>query len=266
MSERWTDKKRGYVSNLFPPIVKNVSYAAAAVGETGKLDMSFGFFNGIRIQRFGLYEKVYQYKPDGSFVVPGDLNPEGTSGTADTSGVCPQGVRIGYTTLQMNINESQGLSIIGGGTGVYTWEVVIGGGSMSGSVYTAPSSNVNCLENPTITLSCNGVVMDSLRLSINAHGQGTWVYFVYKVETLWCGSEEFGGFTYCGMTRDFFDCTDRYLFSDGVMAGGVFGDTCEECYDYGAPGTTLSYFVAHPVADGRSNQDKLEGCCPAGLL
>lgn len=105
----------------------------------------------------------------------------GVSGIGDTNcltwkvkiKVCEEckGV-IGYTTLQMSVSGTQTLTVVGWKAGeVYSWETTSGSinPSTGNSVtYTAPSSNVNCANNPTITLTCRGNVVDTLEIAIRS--------------------------------------------------------------------------------------------------
>lgn len=80
---------------------------------------------------------------------------------------------IGFTTQQMSVNGSQTLNAVGGAGCALGWSITSGGGSLSAStgssvVYTAPSSNFNCTNNPTIALSCNGTQVATLGLAVNA--------------------------------------------------------------------------------------------------
>jgi hypothetical protein len=88
------------------------------------------------------------------------------------TGICSGSIE--YTTLLMDFNEQQLLSISDpSGCSEYKWELS-GGGSLSNeegntTVYTAPASNASCAYNPTITLSCrkkNGAYNQIDQLSI----------------------------------------------------------------------------------------------------
>jgi hypothetical protein len=93
-----------------------------------------------------------------------------------TINACPESVSIGYTTQSMQVNEQQTLNAIaeGGYCGdlVYAWEIISGGGSLNTNegaevIYTAPATNPNCVNNPIITLKCNGVLRDNLKIAVN---------------------------------------------------------------------------------------------------
>ena len=98
---------------------------------------------------------------------------------------------IGYTSLQMSVSGSQTLTASGAqDDDCYAWAITSGGGSLSvltgkSVVYTAPASNANCSSNPTITLSCGGVAIDTIKLAVNADTSGNWAvntYTEYKCE------------------------------------------------------------------------------------
>jgi hypothetical protein len=72
---------------------------------------------------------------------------------------CPPPI-MGFSSRQMTVNGIQTLTASGGGGGPYIWSITSGAGTLSGTsgisvVYTAPSSNPNCLNNPVITVTDN---------------------------------------------------------------------------------------------------------------
>lgn len=82
---------------------------------------------------------------------------------------------ISYTSLLMSCGGQQTLTAIGG-CGPWSWAVTAGGGTISfnpndsgEAVYTAPATNVNCVDNPTITLTdcCGGSA--SISLAVNCY-------------------------------------------------------------------------------------------------
>jgi len=93
--------------------------------------------------------------------------------------------KISYTTNAMNISETQNLSA----TKItdacktkakLTWTA--SNGSISPStgrdvVYTAPATNLNCDESADITLYCDGKVIDTLHITVNASGTGMAVVY-----------------------------------------------------------------------------------------
>jgi len=82
---------------------------------------------------------------------------------------------IAYTTQGMSVNEEQTLSVTTPADNcIYSWAITSGGGSLSAAsgnsvVYTAPSTNANCANNATITLTTLGSVCDSLGIAVNAN-------------------------------------------------------------------------------------------------
>ena len=82
-------------------------------------------------------------------------------------------LEIGYTSLQMSVDASQTLTAIEG-CPPYSWSKTAGGGTLTPSedtltaLYTAPSSNPNCINNPTIVLTdCCGS-SDQITIAVNA--------------------------------------------------------------------------------------------------
>jgi len=170
--------------------------------------------------------------------------------------------------------------------GDYTWSLT-GGGSLSGSTYTAPSSNANCSDNGVVSLLCDGVVIDSCTIA-SSSGTGWAAYIEYT----------YAGMA-CGWTWAVFGCN-----SCGYVGGCNVGDSCPNDYlppfecvaeiyyyreydcednDVGAYppdqqacsaiGTSTSMNCAHEIpvqgvggiVDVRTDQQKADGCCPDGL-
>ena len=80
----------------------------------------------------------------------------------------------------MSVGGSQTLTVTGSSGGTYTWATTSGsivpteGTSVT---YTAPASNANCSNNPTITLTCGGNVVDTITIAVN---QVTSSYAAYE--------------------------------------------------------------------------------------
>lgn len=191
---------------------------------------------------------------------------------------------IGYTTTNMQINETQQLHVVNGVSGPYTWQVTGGGSISSGGLFTAPSSNTNCANNATVQLVCNGKVMASLAIAINAN---TGVFVAYQLginPTSQCIPDANcpGPFCTCpapscliencSFTLNSYKC-DGTLYGTSAPVGQVSG--CA-----GLPGTCAGVKVANDnnnnphtyvwwvsnVADVRTGAMKTAGCCPAALL
>lgn len=85
---------------------------------------------------------------------------------------------IGYTSQQMSVGLTQELNATPGAQpdACYSWELTASGdGSIdrtegSTTIYTAPSTNAQCANNPVISLKCGGVVVDTLEIAIDAVG------------------------------------------------------------------------------------------------
>jgi hypothetical protein len=92
------------------------------------------------------------------------------------------------TTLQMTVGASQTLYIEGGSDGdTYYWSTTSGSlSSPTGTsvTYTAPATNPNCVNNPTITVTCGGATIGTLTIAVNAYtGSGdAYRYGVPKSE------------------------------------------------------------------------------------
>ena len=172
---------------------------------------------------------------------------------------------IGYTSLQMNVNGTQALTASGGGGGPYVWRIVSGGGSLSGSVgfsviYTAPASNANCVNNPTIEVMdvCNRTNTISFAVSGTADGPAT-VHFFYVDTAHWaewcsCTSACESGCSCCG-PAPLADCEAAGYCGAPPVTG------CGPCNDPGGGHDCTPRFQ-----DIRTSALLAAGCCPANLL
>jgi hypothetical protein len=203
---------------------------------------------------------------------------------------CPKNASITYTTQQMQVNESQTLGIDKGdgqcGTDAnWFWELS-GGGTLSdptsptSCTYTAPATNANCELNPTITLSCDGVVMDSLSIAVNAAGSGSAAYYKNvwvsggvpscpsSNETcLHAGASYLPTYIFRYYEREYFYCDDVSV-GEPTCAGKICGDESCICPDCGVimAGECSDAIRNHTEIDNRTPTQKANGCCPAGLL
>ena len=197
---------------------------------------------------------------------------------------CPPPV-IGYTSRQMSTGGSQNLTA-SGGFGSYGW-TFSGGGTLSGTegtevIYTAPSSNPDCADNPAITVtdSCGRVA--TLSLAVNAVLGSVSGYYASKTfadpagyPVGWCAGRVLG-VCYYGIAKRYLLCNNNlgsteYSCSPGhnlyctVDEYWLWGeDECAEereecnisaCPDGCAPG----------LHDTRTSSQLSEGCCPVAL-
>lgn len=199
-----------------------------------------------------------------------------------------------YTTLQMATDASQTLEVSGWEPGrVYTWAITAGGGSLStatGSttVYTAPSTNTNCTNNPTVTLSCDSVEVNSITIAVNDYGTAlAGRYFTHSVSVIdpsihyedgpcnWsCG--EYCRY-YWPVTGHRFDVSCSGTVTDVGSSGRneLSYASCDAAQAQSYSG--LWYDLAHDVLPGqpetwniwidvRTPTQKANGCCPAQLI
>lgn len=237
-------------------------------------------------------EYNYQDRYDGR--VDGVVVPPACTGT------------ILYTTQQMSVGQSQYLSA--SMSSLYCVEVtwsLAGGGTLETTPsvkYTAPATNPNCEQNATISLLCNGVVVDTLEIAITSVTSG----LAYR--SLSCRYDGYCNILNPNQTQyqSAYVYIDRYL-CDGTyighetsvcyVMGGVCTDPdpldCEGCaatqtfvscgvtYDNSNRSTcegmalkcgTLCIYGLPPGAaigealDSRTAAQKAAGCCPAALL
>jgi len=165
---------------------------------------------------------------------------------------------------------------------VYDWAITAGGGSLSAEsgesvIYTAPATNAECANNPTIELSCNGVVLDTLQLAVNAYTSTEAFYVKYcKYD---CKQE--GTADYCALVgRWQGGCDNAEVEMGGVCGGGSMdpSDDCAWCTSIGR-GTCVDVKDigdcsiapwAGPdlgeAIDVRNAYMITNGCCPAALI
>jgi hypothetical protein len=81
--------------------------------------------------------------------------------------------RVAVTAPTMVAGASQTLTVQGWRAGeVYSWSTTTGSldvATGNSVVYTAPATNPNCANNPTITLTCGGNVVDTVQIAIRAN-------------------------------------------------------------------------------------------------
>ncbi|KKK70438.1 hypothetical protein LCGC14_2923990, partial [marine sediment metagenome] len=214
---------------------------------------------------------------------------------------CPVLANISYITLQMQVDEEQTLSVNvttpGCGTPDYTWAITSGGGSLSttsgsSTVYTAPSTNAECANNPTITLSCDqGGVIDTLDIAVNAVAGIEPAYYTIESYTSGyrlpqggaCNCSTIDGDYTCGRASER-GCSgelSQWLPSDSLNAWDridpanvlVFkcnSDTVATCDAASSHAACLDegriFVWGSLIKDVRTGIIKTAGCCPAALL
>lgn len=163
---------------------------------------------------------------------------------------------IGYTTQQMAINEEQNLIVVDPETGcTYDWAIDSGGGSLSSPtgesvIYTAPSSNENCDENPIISLSVDGDVCDTLAIAINAwvgdqRASMDYAWWYSPISPYYnCGTPD------CGCMYHYNDCDAAFLSRHIWWCGGDQATCAAADYHY----------------DERTSAMITGGCCTSYLL
>ena len=195
---------------------------------------------------------------------------------------------IVYTSQQMTVNQQQTLEASGMQSDeCYSWAITSGGGSLSALtgksvVYTAPATNANCVNNPTIQLSCGGVVLDTLKIAVNAYAVGgVGFFFTYTPSDL-CSLCVDGPCNLSGSTWYYHVIAYRFaLACDGVITTSGWTEqnygrsTCAEAESlskyYALAALRNPYPACAAVGwdswcDDRSAAEKNGGCCPAALL
>jgi len=216
-------------------------------------------------------ESVQYTAPDACDVVVIDLSISGEVCDIISISVigCSEAV-INYTTLQMSCDEVQTLSVenpIAGCT--YSWEIVSGGGELSSDtgfsvMYTAPSSNAGCANNPIIQLSC-GDICDSITIAVNQWTGNEAAYSIARP----CQIDENGTncdyspgtcVAWCQGTYWWCSCVPRYGCDGDYLAGT---ESC--CRGVGESGC-ITQCAPGSITDKRTQAMIDGGCCPGDLL
>jgi hypothetical protein len=197
---------------------------------------------------------------------------------------------ISYTSQQMSCSGTQNLSATGGGGGPYQWLITAGTGSLSkastapgqATVYTAPATNANCTNNPTIQVTdyCGGKA--TLKIAINCYTPSSSNAYVVKYHTSSTCNHviKWDRYTCVNAKNLTYSCDSCNC---AVTCGGT-GDTCccLPCTDEHCDGFVCTYenvlarcnaasscgaFTTcdDGITDVRGALTAL-GCCPAGLI
>ena len=187
------------------------------------------------------------------------------------------------TTPQMAAGASQTLYITGGiEEDTYYWATTSGSlSSPTGTsvTYTAPATNPNCVNNPTITVTCGGKTIGTLTIAVNAYTDpnsyayatrttgdcnGPWPNgpyicydcFAYYNAYLCNGAQKTG----------IYACTNVTVHPTCCNSGTPFCTSCAECYSNTGPPWTCPQGLTEGRNDLRTPAMISAGCCPAGLL
>ena len=200
---------------------------------------------------------------------------------------------IYYTTPQQPPGTDQDLPIDNPNPACeYTWELV-GGGSLSvvnGVMrYTAPTTNPNCENNATISLLCNGVVIDTIKIAITVIND-PWIAYHEESPCLeYCSPAGSGLGTNYYFTVTGYKCDgtvregplERLIYAGGGDPGEecpvrlavlnaqcvtAYGLACCAAYETGLVHQFLTPNDSPGIHDNRTEAQKLAGCCPAQLM
>jgi len=210
-------------------------------------------------------------------------------------------VSIAYTTLQMHIDEYQDIYLTNlkalAPVTEFTFSLAAGDGTLAFDEdgwltgYTAPHTNVDCLKNPTIAVTCHGSPLDSITIAIDAAGTSYRAYenkWISGTEDVCCAYAGYGcepgslppdcdpQYEYCGQ-KTYFICAQHYC--NGVLLRQCGGTdyVCrytipDDVWEYkgtclAQPGA-ISCGAGNPlgITDVRSAAAKTAGCCPLALI
>ena len=184
---------------------------------------------------------------------------------------------IGYSTRSMAADEKQTLSVVDPVEGcTYVWLITEGGGGLSSMygtsvVYTAPSENANCSNNPTIVLEIegSGEMCDTLNIAINTFSGGDDAY-IDNDAGCYAAVPEGGSLcgTYTCSMPYCWQCCANKIACDGSFNSQVYSTAC---WDQNPdPGCGTNWCGTHcsdtSRQDIRTEAMIAQGCCPSGLL
>jgi hypothetical protein len=188
------------------------------------------------------------------------------------------------TTPQMQVGASQTLYITGGSEAdTYYWSTTTGSLSASEGTsvtYTAPATNPNCASNPTITVTCGGATIGTLKLAVNAYtATNVGIIWYYESQgTCWLSGQTYNIWNICAQMYGL-ACSGELTYNPawnpqcrngaGASCAAAFANG-EQLVISGQTGST-AYCYAQGVrfgdwCDSRSEEMKTAGCCPAQLL
>ena len=196
---------------------------------------------------------------------------------------------ISFSSLQMSINGTQNISASGGGGGPYKWSITGGSGTLSttktksgqSTKFTAPASNPNCVNNPTITVTdyCGNTA--SAKIAVNCFSGDTdaWGKSVCVIDGV-CAVES--GQANCKylVTLYHYKCDNTFNRTSGCAGNSFYcgppketcpcGVGCPVSGQLDCPGLVATFCPTfsplEATIDERTDEQKLAGCCPAGLL
>ena len=190
-----------------------------------------------------------------------------------TSPSCGTG-KIGYTSQQMTGSTTQQLTVTTPQAGsTYTWEVTSGGGTISETgLYTAPVSNPNCTNNPTISLKVGTDVCDTLVIAISIVTDDYSAVYdwhdtrctVYNPNLCNCYVKNYA-YNCLGNLRAGYPCEATKQLSTTPAP-------CSVCFNTPYPGScgatnnSINQLIAMSPIDLRNSAQKTAGCCPQQLL
>ena len=214
----------------------------------------------------------------------------GTSYAVDLTSCCDGALPLGinYSSLQMSCGQQQDLAA-SGGCGPYSWAVT--SGSLSASTgnsvtYTAPATNPNCEDNPTITVTdCCGSTAQ-IQLAVNCYAGNDPALGLVAMVVHFCRvcTDCSCGCCSISLHNQEWNCAGVIVVdcSSGPSACtvGDYNTDCDNaCFPAGAACKGLTCNSAqcgcikqnpacpcNTLIDGRTADMKTQGCCPLNPL
>lgn len=166
---------------------------------------------------------------------------------------------ITFTSNQMSGSSSQTLTACSECEFV-DWELT-GGGSLSTSMggqteYTAPATNPDCADNPTITARCNGIVVAQIKIAVNI--------VTASPAIINCCSWQNIPPSYWYQCHQYISCSGEVGGNVGYCSGNNSCNTGKASFM--AYNKCSNSGLLEGINDVRSVAQKAAGCCPAQLL
>ena len=164
-----------------------------------------------------------------------------------------------------------------GGSGSYTWSIPGGSGTLSNpngssTIYTTPSSNANCANNPTVRLTDSAGQYVDLPMAVNG--------YAYQAEAVritaddWCNPGQ--TITTCGMNTYHYNCQGELIpnFNQHpnpcASSTNTIGSSCTTCYNINICDGCSTYCGGVAYKLSISPEDRTlpfpylrnGGCCP----
>ena len=174
-----------------------------------------------------------------------------------------------HGSKQMNVGENQTLKVLGG-EGPYTWRLIGGGGDLSATrgdrvIYTAPSDNPHCLNNPIIHVFDREGEGAIFQIAVNALHSSVAAFRTSEGKG---ACKFFNNQPYCFFPQTHHACDGSVINSShNRLPHQECGDKCTQTWlRYVCEPDDSCSLRRPPMEDLRNENMKATGCCPWELL